>query len=231
MHRGVPFVVLVVCVWSGTVVHAAPVKPVNLRAPQVTLDDGTTYLRQRLVAALIERHSPRVSPPGEAPREPSQPLVLIFEDGRVLWRTEGSQATTWHSGTVTQAALQQLAATTEKLDAEAKAQLLTSRLGPDASYTQLFLRLKDRHAALLESWHRGLGPETIATANGLAAREGRDPAAVLAAQPAEYRAFRRAWQTLEDALWALTTTTTKRSEVTATFSWDWVQYEPAEVTR
>ena len=101
--------------------------------------------------------------------------------------------------------------------------LTRESLGPDASFATIYLRLGEGRFGLMKSWHsRAPNSETIATSRGLEARNGRDPAAVLAADTADYQAFRRLWKELEDELLAVAHAATPPKAVTPKLDWDWL---------
>jgi hypothetical protein len=74
------------------------------------------------------------------------------------------------------------------------------RFGPDARWTHIQVRAGDELVADVGSWHeiaeasRGV----VATATGNEALDNRQPADVLASQPADYRAFRARWDSVRN---------------------------------
>jgi hypothetical protein len=77
--------------------------------------------------------------------------------------------------------------------------------GPDARRTHIVMNLASDRIVDAESWHEiaERDPEVVATATGIEPLNGRDRAAVLAAQPEAYRAFRARWERVKDAAWRL----------------------------
>jgi hypothetical protein len=193
----------------------ATAKPeVRLPAAEV----GTTrYQRTQLVAALYVFSANMVLAPGAKPTEPARPIVLVWEDGRVLWSENALEGgPPYRSGTVEPA---RVTAIVEKF--KKREPLNKESLGPDATYATLVLRLPEGKYAQLKSWHpRDPNAKFIATSTGLVARDGRDPAAVLAKDTAEYQAFRKLWQELEDELISVAHVATGAKPVTAKLEWD-----------
>ncbi len=195
-------------------------KPVDVRLPNTELG-GTKYQRAQVVAGLYSFSAERALLPGQPPTEPARPIVLLWEDGRVLWSENALEGgPPYRSGKVTPARVTALVARFKDRDS---ALLTKESLGPDASYATLVLRLPGRYAQL-KSWHpRDPKSKTVASSSGLQALDGRDPAAVLAADTADYQAFRMLLQELEDELVAVAHTATGAKPVTAKFEWDWVK--------
>jgi hypothetical protein len=153
--------------------------------------------------------------------DPARAIVLLWDDGRVLWSDDAIEGgPPYRTGFVTPA---RAAAVTERFKNADPAVLTRESLGPDASFATLFLRLGGARFGLMKSWHpRAPNSETIATSHGLEARSGRDPAAVLAADTADYQAFRRTWKELEDELHAVAHAVSAPKPVTAKLEWDWM---------
>jgi hypothetical protein len=190
--------------------------PLNARLPAV--DVGTThYERAQLVAALYAfSGGPR---PGVS--EPTRAIVLLWDDGRVLWSDDAiAGGPPYRTGFVTPA---RAAAVAERFKNTDPAMLTRESLGPDAQFATLYLRLGGGRLGLMKSWHpREPNTDTIATSRGLEARNGRDPAAVLAADTADYQAFRRTWRELEEELLAVAHAVSAPRAVSAKLDWDWL---------
>lgn len=111
------------CLFVATALLAGPAaSPApaarSVRLPAVDLPDGarTLHYESRRVVALLHTFSgpPVPSPKGEPPF-PEQPVVLVLDDGRVLWRAEGSSGA-WRTGTVPAAKVTVLLHSAETLD-------------------------------------------------------------------------------------------------------------------
>lgn len=191
---------------------AAAEKPLELKLPAGTVGP-TKYQRTQLVAALTAS--------GRTPL----PIVLLWDDGRVLWSENAlTGGAPYRTGFVPPA---RAAALTERFKGHDPALLTKESFGPDGSYASLILRLTAGRYAQMKSWHpRGPDAKTIATSRGLESRDGRDPAAVLAADVPAYQAFRRLWQDLEDELISVAHTATGAAPVNAKLEWDWVKALP-----
>ncbi len=188
---------------------AAAEKPLQLKLPAGTVGP-TKYQHAQLIAALIVG--------GRTP----VPIVLLWDDGRVLWSENAlTGGVPYRTGFVTPA---RAAALTERFKGHDPALLTKESLGPDASYASLILRLSGGRYAQMKSWHpRGPDAKTLATSRGLEPRNGRDPAAVLAADVPAYQAFRRLWQDLEDELVSVAHTATRAAPVSPKLEWDWAR--------
>jgi hypothetical protein len=67
-------------------------------------------------------------------------------------------------------------------------------LGPDSTFDVIDMQLPDRRLQL-RSWHEVFeeNPKVVVTSRGVESLEGRDRDTILAAEPPEYRRFRRIW--------------------------------------
>jgi len=71
--------------------------------------------------------------------------------------------------------------------------------GPDARRMEMIMEAGSERIVDVASWHEIVerDPGLVATAAGIEPLDGRDRAAVLAAQPAAYRAFRARWDAVK----------------------------------
>lgn len=131
------------------------------------------------------------------PQEPREQVIAVWSDGRIVWQANG--------------ALLQSRIDTKKIDA------LFQRLhregvfgdgnayygntGPDSSFDVIEVRLADRQLRM-DSWHEDFekNPKLVVTSRGVESLEGRNRDAVLAAEPPEYRRFRRVWLDIQSAV-------------------------------
>ncbi len=205
-------------------------EPLQMRLPTVELIEGTRgpirYETERLMAALYAVGGrPLPGQTGDLERA----IVLLWDDGRALWSDNSLEGgAPFRTGVVP---VSRAAAIAERLKASGSATasvLHLASIGPDASFATLFVRLGDGRYAYMRSWHpRGPNPDVVATSHGLQARDGRDPAAVLAADSYEYQAFRRTWQNVEDDLAALIKTASPSSKAaSAKLVWGWIKGWP-----
>ncbi|MDP1822472.1 MAG: hypothetical protein Q8L48_04500 [Archangium sp.] len=179
---------------------------------------GTAKYQRAQVVAAFSQVSMRLGRVGQPPDEPARAILLLWEDGRVLWAEDAlNGGPPFRSGFVTPA---RVTAVLKRFEGR-----LTSHesLGPDSSYGALVLRHGKGEYVSMKSWHpRDPNSKTIATSTGLQARDGRDPAAVLAADTAAYQAFRRLWQELEDELFLVARTAADPKPVSAKLEWNWL---------
>jgi hypothetical protein len=77
--------------------------------------------------------------------------------------------------------------------------------GPDARRTEMIMEAGAERIVDVASWHEiaERDPGLVATATGIEPLDGRERAAVLAAQIAAYRAFRARWDAVKAAAWRL----------------------------
>lgn len=109
-------------------------------------------------------------------------------------------------------------------DEASNAALTESNVGPDATYTTLYVRSVGGRRVLMKSWHpRDPAAKAVATSRGLVAREGRDPAAVLASDTPEYQRFRQAWAELESLLLGFTRDAKTAQRADVRFTWAWTE--------
>jgi len=140
--------------------------------------------------------------PGEKPRPFAEPITIIRGDGLAVWSDNPMGGEPYRRGKIERTAL---ASWVERV---LRSNTLTdsamrSYVGPDASSIELDIDLVDQKLKIV-SWHEVVDPKkTIATASGLVALDGRDPKAVLAEQPEEYRRFHAGWTSLRAGIDAL----------------------------
>lgn len=213
--------------WCFVVLTAtiAAADETQLRMPTVLVGEGkaaTRYEPPRIVAFLsIFAGGLRTNP-----EDFERPLVFVFDDGRVLWSEDPVKGgAPFRVGQVPPSVLKALAGRVEGYDAAGRAALTTVSVGPDATHAVLYVRTDGDQHVLMKSWHpRDPKAQFVATSRGLVSREGRDPAAVLAADTAEYRRFRQVWAELEGELTRLTASAGSPKPVRATFTWAWVDW-------
>jgi hypothetical protein len=120
-----------------------------------------------------------------------QTNVAVWHDGRIAWRAADNSM---HEGQIDPARIQALLSRLHEEGVFGDGTIKYSNLGPGASFDVIEIRSHDREL-VLRSWHELYddGVRWLATANGIEALEGRDPAAVIAAQPEQYKRFVRIW--------------------------------------
>jgi len=206
--------VALACLLSLTAVAAD--KPLDLRLPAAEVD-GTRYQPAELAAALYV-FSARPPKPGAASAEPAQPIVLLWDDGRVLWSNDLVHGgPPYRTGKVTP---ERATVVAKRIAGYGPELLVKESLGPDSSFATLVVRLPGGRYAQMKSWHpREPGAKTVATSHGLEPLEGRDPAAVLAGDTKEYQAFRRVWRQVEDELLSVSRVAKGAQPVTPKLEW------------
>jgi hypothetical protein len=131
-----------------------------------------------------------------------QVLVAVWSDGRVVWSKDDREGgPPYREGRIPVERVRKL------LDAQAAtgvfgdAALDRAHFGPDSHFT-VIAAADGRRRLCLRSWHElfEANPNLVATEGGVTALEGRDRAAVLAAQPEAYRRYRRTWADLRAAI-------------------------------
>lgn len=123
--------------------------------------------------------------------------IKAWGDGRIVWLSKGASFE-GHFDPVSFDAL------IKRLDHEGAFSDENARhnyTGPDSGYEVIEVQLADR-SLRLESWHEAAerSSEVVGTHHGLELLEGRNREAVLAAQPSEYRRFRRIWSDIRSTV-------------------------------
>jgi hypothetical protein len=136
------------------------------------------------VFAIYEERFGRLSQPGR------QIHVAVWHDGCILWRSESGM----RRGQVEPSKLVELLQRLHREGVFGDGTVYYGSFGPDSSYEVIDVRTPDRRLTLA-SWHDLFekNEKTVATSHGIESLEGRNREAVLAAEPEEYRRFRRIW--------------------------------------
>lgn len=194
----------------------------RLPTVEVTVGKETKRYAPAQVVAFVTMFSNALT---VRPEPLERPVVLLFDDGRVAWSEDavkgGAPYRTAEPGPAAVEALQRAVAA---LDASTERTLTETRLGPDATYATLYVRAVGGRRVVMKSWHpRDPQSRVVATSRGLVAREGRDPAAVLAADTPDYQRFRKTWDALESLLVGFTRDAKDAQAAKVTASWAWAE--------
>jgi hypothetical protein len=127
----------------------------------------------------------------------TQVNVAVWSDGRIVWRAPGGLL----EGHVDPAKVAELAQRLHEEGAFGDGDVQYSSFGPDSGYDTILVQLPERRLEM-SSWHERFegSPNLVVTADGVTSLDGRDRATVLAAQPEEYRRFRRTWADIAAAV-------------------------------
>ncbi|MEW5741784.1 MAG: hypothetical protein AB1938_22885 [Myxococcota bacterium] len=192
----------------------------QVRLPTVLVGEGKAPARYEPVriVALLSVFNGGLALKGDLDR----PLVIALDDGLVLFSQDVVKGgSPYQAVKLEPDAFTALTKRIESYDDDARAALVRSSVGPDSTYTLFYVRAVAGQQVLMRSWHpRDPYAKVVATSRGLVAREGRDPAAVLAADTPEYRRFRQVWAELEGELYRLKTLGPAKATVVS-LSWAW----------
>lgn len=145
---------------------------------------------------------------GLSSRAPAQPIeVAVWGDGRIVWRKDDALL----SGRIDSNKVDELL---QRLHREGVFGAGTARytaFGPDAAYDVVEIRLPDRKL-WLGSWHEMAehNANLVATSYGITSVDARGRDAMLAAEPPEYRRFRKIWSDIRTTVKSWTPATGER---------------------
>jgi hypothetical protein len=159
----------------------------TLPAPTLTPSDEPTVLIHEVPGNKLVR--------AESARTPLD--VAVWSDGRIVWRRDRGLL----QGRIDKAKLLELL---ERLHAEGvfgACKSCVEYYGPDADFEVIEVRTADRELRLA-SWHEASERDSrlVGTVHGLESFGGRNREDVLAAQPDEYRRFRRIWSDIHSTV-------------------------------
>lgn len=132
-------------------------------------------------------------------------VIAVWRNGRVLWSADSlAGGPPFYEGRIPASKVDAILVAARRQGYFRDLALCRGHFGPDARYTTI--SITDGEGRLqMDSWHElyEANSDLVATAHGLASLEGRDRTAVLAAQPAEYRRYRRVWTDIRTSLQAI----------------------------
>jgi hypothetical protein len=201
---GFAVVLLVAGTWSVYVRTAPAAGPAATRAPRTppSPPEGSLPVASDLPAPTrAASATPLVliyhQPPAGRDFPPRRLDVAAWHDGRIVWRRD--------DGTLLQARIDTrlLDELLQRLHADGvfgDGDVRLSYTVPDGGWQAVEVRLADRVLELQSSGPREGHPNLIHTADGIEVLDGRDPEAVRAAQPPEFRRFRQVWSEIESTV-------------------------------
>lgn len=127
-------------------------------------------------------------------------ILAVWEDGQVVWSKNAVEGgSPYLVGKIDPRALTDVLAKLDNLNLFRDPRLSSSYYGPDSLFT--VIAVADQHRQLrMESWHElaESNPKVVATSRGIMSLDSRTRDSVIAAEPEEYRTFRRAWKEIRD---------------------------------
>jgi hypothetical protein len=183
---------------SNEAVQAAVKEAIDTIAARVGEKNASeAHVAEREVLALIQV---------TGGRGPDQGILAAWQDGFLVWSADPVQGgAPYLAGQQSPAAVvQALAEITHMIEVE-DAPARQFHYGPDSRWLSIELYDAGQPVLHLGSWHElfEANPGLVVTETGVEPLGGRDREAVLAAQTAGHRAFRRRWQTIKERLLAL----------------------------
>jgi hypothetical protein len=178
---------------KSTPASTAQVEPSAKNAPTATTLPAPTLAASDKPVMLLYEERMGLGPPSTGESGPRIDAA-VWGDGRIVWRS--GEALRQSRIDVKQ--IEELLQRLNREDAFGTGKVEENHFGPDSSFDVVEIRLPDRHLRL-RSWHEGFeqNPKLVVTSHGVSSLEGRDRAAVLAAEPAEYKRFRQLWSEIK----------------------------------
>jgi hypothetical protein len=128
---------------------------------------------------------------GDDPQAPhDQIYTAVWSDGRIVWRVGGSM----RQARIDPKKIDELIQKLHRDGVFGDGKAYYGNVGPDSTFDMIDVQMPDRRLQI-SSWHEVFeqNAKSVVTSRGVEALEGRDRDAVLAAEPPEYRRFRRIW--------------------------------------
>ena len=150
----------------------------------------------------MSRSAPAIAITVAGGRQEDQGVLAAWPDGTLVWSLDRVLGGPPYQ--VTRVASDAVERAVQSMAADGR--FVSQRYhGPDARRTHMTVDLGPDRIVDAASWHEiaERDPGLVATATGIEPLDGRDRAAVLAAQPEAYRAFRARWDAVKNAAWRL----------------------------
>jgi hypothetical protein len=136
-------------------------------------------------------------------------ILALWRDGFALWSAdEVAGGPPYWAGWQAEEKMEETLTAVKRLAEIGRVPARQFFFGPDARWVSLQIFEQGHWLIHLGSWHElfEANPALVATEGGIEPLNGRERDAVLAAQPAEYQAFRHRWQAIKERLLALVPT-------------------------